>query len=102
MELSMTRSQQLCEAMKSFAAEVYNRERGNTCANTLYGTPRLAALFDAGSDEERHLLADYVKTALKRERRRAAARSATYDLDRHITLFLAAKALETGQNKNGS
>ena len=42
---------------------------------------------------ERSTFAEQVMAALKRERRRAAARAVSYDMDRHITLYLTAKAL---------
>ena len=47
------------------------------------------------SDAERETLRNQVKIALIKERRRANARAWTYDMGRHVSLYLLAKSLQT-------
>jgi hypothetical protein len=50
---------------------------------------------------ERALLTAQIRRCLSLERRRCNARAHTYDVNRHIRLYVTLKALETLQTKNG-
>lgn len=89
----MAKSQTLSEARRISAGGKNAREDRRIRAMLLFGAEHRTDALEKLSADERKSLRRQVEAALARERRRANARAYTYDLSRHVNLYLMAKFL---------
>jgi hypothetical protein len=91
----MTKTQFLLEARSHAKPKVQSGRSAAIRATTFLDNCGFEKDVDGMTGEEKSVFAKQVRQSLNRERRRSAARAGTYDITRHIALFLADKALRS-------